>query len=95
MCWVAWLASGRTRGACALLPALPSPSAPPSHARLTTTTTTTTTATHIHASFIPSFPRLPAGKDRLIKYWDVDKFEQLLTLEGHCAEVGVMRWGRA
>eukprot|EP00850_Spirogloea_muscicola_P019693 SM000196S05385 [mRNA] locus=s196:240895:245724:- [translate_table: standard] len=30
-----------------------------------------------------------AGKDRLIKYWDGDKFEHLLTLEGHHAEV----WG--
>ena len=27
------------------------------------------------------------GKDRLIKYWDADKFELLLTLEGHHAEV--------
>eukprot|EP00850_Spirogloea_muscicola_P012762 SM000084S23098 [mRNA] locus=s84:136275:141241:+ [translate_table: standard] len=27
------------------------------------------------------------GKDRLIKYWDGDKFEHLLTLEGHHAEV--------
>lgn len=23
------------------------------------------------------------GKDRLVKYWDADKFELLLTLEGH------------
>ena len=29
----------------------------------------------------------PAGKDRLVKYWDADKFEHLLTLEGHHAEV--------
>jgi hypothetical protein len=29
-----------------------------------------------------------AGKDRVVKYWDTDKFEHLLTLEGHCAEVG-------
>ena len=28
-----------------------------------------------------------AGKDRVIKYWDADKFELLLTLEGHHAEV--------
>eukprot|EP01018_Ginkgo_biloba_P035816 Gb_01027 [translate_table: standard] len=27
------------------------------------------------------------GKDRLVKYWDADKFELLLTLEGHHAEV--------
>jgi U3 small nucleolar RNA-associated protein 12 len=27
------------------------------------------------------------GKDRMIKYWDADKFELLLTLEGHHAEV--------
>lgn len=29
-----------------------------------------------------------AGKDRVVKYWDADKFEHLLTLEGHHAEVG-------
>ena len=28
-----------------------------------------------------------AGKDRLVKYWDADKFELLLTLEGHHADV--------
>ncbi|GAB4833567.1 Dip2/Utp12 protein [Ancistrocladus abbreviatus] len=27
------------------------------------------------------------GKDRLVKYWDADKFELLLALEGHHAEV--------
>ncbi|KAJ0046895.1 hypothetical protein Pint_04783 [Pistacia integerrima] len=27
------------------------------------------------------------GKDRLIKYWDADKFELLLTLEGHHPDV--------
>ena len=27
------------------------------------------------------------GKDRLVKYWDADKFVLLLTLEGHHAEV--------
>lgn len=27
------------------------------------------------------------GKDRLVKYWDADKFELLLTLEGHHAAV--------
>lgn len=27
------------------------------------------------------------GKDRLVKYWDADKFEMLLTLEGHHAEI--------
>lgn len=27
------------------------------------------------------------GKDRLVKYWDADKFELLLTLEGHHAEI--------
>ncbi|KAJ0040702.1 hypothetical protein Pint_27179 [Pistacia integerrima] len=27
------------------------------------------------------------GKYRLVKYWDVDKFELLLTLEGHHADV--------
>lgn len=28
-----------------------------------------------------------AGKDHLVKYWDADKFELLLTLEGHLADV--------
>lgn len=32
-------------------------------------------------------PALPPGKDKLVKYWDADKFEHLLTLEGHHAEV--------
>lgn len=27
------------------------------------------------------------GKDRLVKYWDGDKFELLLTLRGHHAEI--------
>lgn len=27
------------------------------------------------------------GKDRLVKYWDADKFELLLILEGHHADV--------
>jgi WD40 repeat protein len=27
------------------------------------------------------------GKDRVVKYWDADKFEQLLTLEGHHADI--------
>lgn len=27
------------------------------------------------------------GKDRLVKYWDADKFELLLTLEGHHSEI--------
>lgn len=30
------------------------------------------------------------GKDRVVKYWDADKFELLLTLEGHHAEVWCM-----
>lgn len=28
-----------------------------------------------------------AGKDGLVKYWDADKFELLLTLEGHHADI--------
>ncbi len=28
-----------------------------------------------------------AGKDRLVKYWDLDRFELLLELPGHHAEV--------
>ena len=31
-----------------------------------------------------------AGKDKVIKYWDADKFEHLLTLEGHHSEVWCM-----
>lgn len=27
------------------------------------------------------------GKDRVVKYWDADKFELLLTLDGHHSEV--------
>jgi len=27
------------------------------------------------------------GKDRLLKYWDADRFEQLLSLDGHHGEV--------
>jgi WD40 repeat protein len=32
-----------------------------------------------------------AGKDKLVKYWDADKFEQLLELPGHQGPV----WGLA
>lgn len=32
-------------------------------------------------------PPPPAGKDKVLKYWDADKFEQLLTLDGHHGEV--------
>lgn len=28
-----------------------------------------------------------AGRDGVIKYWDADKFELLLTLEGHHADI--------
>ena len=31
-----------------------------------------------------------AGKDKVIKYWDADKFEHLLTLDGHHGEVWCM-----
>ncbi|KAF2318490.1 hypothetical protein GH714_008319 [Hevea brasiliensis] len=31
------------------------------------------------------------GKDRLVKYWDADKFELLLTLKGHHADFGVLQ----
>lgn len=30
------------------------------------------------------------GRDRLVKYWDADKFELLLTLEGHHSEVSCL-----
>lgn len=42
-------------------------------------------------SHLPDILRPPVarpGKDKLVKYWDADKFEHLLTLEGHHAEVG-------
>lgn len=35
-------------------------------------------------------PGSSAGKDKVIKYWDADKFEHLLTLEGHHSEVWCM-----
>lgn len=31
-----------------------------------------------------------AGRDRVVKYWDADKFELLLTLEGHHSEVSCL-----
>jgi len=34
---------------------------------------------------------LPAGKDKAVKYWDADKFEQLLELNAHQGPV----WGLA
>lgn len=43
-------------------------------------------------SHLPDILRPPVarpGKDKLVKYWDADKFEHLLTLEGHHAEVGL------
>ena len=35
-----------------------------------------------------------AGKDRLIKYWDGDKFEQIQKLEGHHGEIWAMAVSR-
>ncbi len=29
------------------------------------------------------------GKDKLLKYWDADRFEQLLSLDGHHGEVRI------
>ncbi len=54
-----------------------------------------------YGTFImPSLPSTPSdtnfppythiGKDGTIKYWDADKFEQLLVLEGHYGEVWCM-----
>ena len=37
-----------------------------------------------------SHSRRHAGKDKVVKYWDADKFEHLLTLEGHHSEVWCM-----
>lgn len=39
---------------------------------------------------MPSHCQVFAGKDKVIKYWDADKFEHLLTLEGHHSEVWCM-----
>ena len=33
------------------------------------------------------------GKDKLLKYWDADRFEQLLSLDGHHGEVTSRLWG--
>lgn len=33
------------------------------------------------------------GKDNLVKYWDADKFELLLSLEGHHADVWCLAVG--
>lgn len=35
-----------------------------------------------------------AGKDRLIKYWDGDKFENIMKMEGHYGEVWALAVGR-
>ena len=33
-----------------------------------------------------------AAKDKLVKFWDGDRFEQILSLPGHHAEVRVRVW---
>lgn len=38
-------------------------------------------------------PSTRTGKDRLVKYWDADKFEHLLSLEGHHGEVWCLAVG--
>jgi U3 small nucleolar RNA-associated protein 12 len=39
-------------------------------------------------AFVPGTHYLfSAGKDKLIKYWDCDKFEQIVTMQGHHGEV--------
>ena len=44
------------------------------------------------ACSVPSrHSHVTAGKDKLVKYWDADKFEQLLELPGHQGAV----WGLA
>jgi WD40 repeat protein len=40
---------------------------------------------------VQSLSFVTAGKDKLVKYWDADKFEQLLELPGHQGPV----WGLA
>ncbi|KAJ3120546.1 hypothetical protein HK101_006927, partial [Irineochytrium annulatum] len=35
-----------------------------------------------------------AGKDRLVKYWDGDKFEQIMKLEGHHGEIWALAVGK-
>jgi WD40 repeat protein len=46
--------------------------------------------------FVPKTHYLfTCGKDKVVKYWDADKFEQIQTLEGHGAEVWALAVNRA
>lgn len=42
----------------------------------------------MQVAFVPNTHyAFTAGKDGSVKYWDADRWELLLTLEGHKAEV--------
>jgi WD40 repeat protein len=42
----------------------------------------------VQVAFVPdTHYAFTVGKDGLVKYWDADRWELLLTLEGHKAEV--------
>ncbi len=42
----------------------------------------------MQVAFVPNTHYLfTAGKDKMVKYWDVDRWELLLELPGHHAEV--------
>ena len=44
----------------------------------------------MQVAFVPNTHYVfTVGKDRLVKYWDMDRWELLLELPGHHAEVGL------
>ena len=48
----------------------------------------TTTSVAMQVAFVPGTHYVfTAGKDRALKFWDADRWELLLSLEGHHAEV--------
>jgi len=58
-------------------------------ARILTAVPTTTTHPPPLAVTVTAHPRARApGKDRTIKQWNADNFEQIVTLEGHHGEIG-------
>ncbi len=56
-----------------MLPSLPPPPLPPSFPQ----------ATFVHGTHYC----FTVGKDRLLKYWDLDRHEMLMEMPGHHAEV--------
>ena len=54
----------------------------------------TKTSVAMQVAFVPGTHYVfTAGKDRALKYWDTDRWELLLTLEGHHAEVRPLAGG--